>query len=94
MSAKNLRSGEKLYAGAGCWVDGLAKVSGAAVGRDMLWTSSKEEGRSTKESTRSENGLEMGVEGSLGGVVWWNAELGLSGWATGTDGANRWLYNS
>ena len=30
-----------------------------------------------------------GVEGSLGGVVWWNAELGLSGWATGTDGANR-----
>ena len=42
----------------------------------MLWISSKEEGRSTKESTRSEKGLEMGVEESLGGVVWWNAELG------------------
>ena len=33
----------------------------------MLWISSKEEGRSTKESTRSEKGLEMGVEESLGG---------------------------
>ena len=72
----------------------MAKVSGVAVGRDMLWISSKQEGRSTKESTRSEKGLEMGVEESLGGVVWWNAELGLSGLATGTDGAKRWLYNS
>ena len=70
MSAKNWRSEEKLNVGAGCWVDGLAKVSGAAVGRDMLWTSSKEEGRSTKESTRSEKGLEMGVVESLGGVEW------------------------
>ena len=36
MSAKNWRSGEKLNVVAGCWVDGVNKVSGDAVGRDML----------------------------------------------------------
>ena len=36
MSAKNWSSGGKLNVVAGCWVDGLNKVSGVAVGRDML----------------------------------------------------------
>ena len=94
MSAKNWRREEKLNVGEGCWADGFTKVSGVAVGREMLRTSSREEGRSTKESTRSEKGLEMGVVESLGGVDWWNAGLGLSGLATGTDGAKRWLYRS
>ena len=36
MSAKNWSRGGKLNVGSGCWVDGLNKVSGGAVGRDML----------------------------------------------------------
>ena len=59
------------------------------MGRDMLRTSAKDEGRSTKESTRSEKGLEIGVEESLGGPDWWKAGSGLTGSATGVDGANR-----
>ena len=36
VSVKNLRNGAKLKVEVGCWVGGLDKASGGAVGRDML----------------------------------------------------------
>ena len=43
-----------------------------------------------QRSRRSEKGLEIGVEESLGGPDWWKAGSGLTGSATGgVDGANR-----
>ena len=36
VEVRNCRSGAKLNWEVGCWVGGLDKVSGGAVGRDML----------------------------------------------------------